>query len=249
LIVPLANLSISGGLQREIEGDRVIIVRDANGNVRFVNLDDIRREPQAQVVNITKSLHGTIPKDYSLEIAGNPFPPSDWKPPDKNFTEKCGVDLTDYFAKKLFLEMIMSFYFDERRRLFNENPSISQEDFSKKIEEFEKRTPILKNAKGVAGRVQEIEDKLREGGCNFHPDGTSVFTDYKWMRARAYLKAGRYGQANLSAEEYARIWNKDQALQTAWKKGAQIIEKSFNENMTTEEALRVAKGIIEKFWW
>jgi hypothetical protein len=209
--------------------------------------------PQARV-NIVKatdatSLQGEIPENFKIQIIGNPFHPKDWKPPDRDPKKNCGVDLAEYFTYLLLGSILARVYVAKVNPIVKQNPSITPEQFDSKIKELEKETPILRNAREIQKRLEENNNRLREGGCFFYPKGGSVFTDYKRMRERAQLRIGGYDNPNLSAEEYARIWNKDQAVHEAWARGSQTIENSFNEDMTTEEALRVAKEIIEKFWW
>lgn len=251
LIGALANFSISGGLQREIEGDRIITVRDANGNARFINVDEIKPQAQVNIAKVTdaKSLQGTFPKDFALEMGGNPFHPNDWKPPDKDPKKNCGVDLTVYFAYWLLSSTVSPLYRDEINALYKQNPSMTPEQFDKAMQEFEKRTPILRDIKKSEAEHNNAEKQLDKGGCNFHPEGGSVFMDFKLMRQRAWMKAGGYSNPNLSAEDYAQIWNKDPAAQSAHRKGVQTIDGMFNKDMTTEQAFQQAKNIIEKLWW
>jgi len=198
--------------------------------------------------NNTK-LKGLLPKEFQIKIAGNPFHPKDWKPPDKDFGKNCGVDLTTYFAWLLLKEETTFVYRDKMRTLCEENPLITQEQLNREIEEFKQRTPIFKDFEKLRARMEEDDNRLRKGECYFYPNGGSVFMDYKFMRQRACLKMGGYSNPDLSAEDYAKIWNEDSAIHEAWARGSQMIENSFNEDMTTEEAFKVARKLVENLWW
>lgn len=188
-----------------------------------------------------------MPKDFAITIQnGNPFPPKDWKSPEKDSIKNCGVDLTEYFAYQLLEEALALFSRDEIDSLQLQGKLKSSVQLT---EHMGQTLPIFKDYSKFETRGNQIDAQLREGNCYFYPDGGSVFADYKYMRDRANLRAGGYSKPNITAEEYAQIWNKNPAIQIAWSKGARILDGMFNKDMTTDEALQQAKDIVEKYWW
>lgn len=186
----------------------------------------------------SSSLEGP-PPPWTIEIPGNPFPPKGWRPPDKNYG---GQDLTHYFTL-LLLERVFSSIIDENRRRY---PQMSDAELAA----FLRETPtILKGAKQIVTEADQITESLNREGHYFYQGGGSVFGDYKLMRARAYLALGGYSNPDMTRETYANIWNKDQQVQEAWKKGVTAMRNMFYEGMTTEEAYNVAREIINRYWW
>lgn len=244
LPVAVAQASVSGLIQDEIQGPMAIPTKDG---MFFVNRSDLLNKGMAQKVRVTaasnpraSTLEGSLPTGWSLEIVGNPFPPEDWKPPDKNH---CGQDMTEYFAL-LLLQEISSGVIGNKISLAD---SLRMSDAQ--FDAFLAKTPLLKGYREIGKRSNAISQRLKDKKCYFYPEGGSPFMDYKLMRDRAGLRAGRYPNAYLTAQGYAKIWNKEQAVHLAWRKGVKAINNMFNENLTTEQAYQLARSIIEQYWW
>lgn len=233
----LVYASISGELQRSIEGEKIIYLLDENGKIKVIDLGQVEAEENVQIFEKTdeQTLAQARP-NFKIEILGNSFPPEDWKPPKK---DHCGFDMVDYFARLLLNQTQASILRDEIRGV------LTGAEFDKLMQEV----PILREAKEFTAEEDRISESLRQKNCYFYPQGGSVFSDYKLMRERAYLRAGGYSNPNLTYEEYARIINTDPAVQTAFRQGVNAIEGMFDKNMTTEVAFQLAKQIVSQFWW
>jgi hypothetical protein len=248
----LINALQNGTTADTIEGPMAI---PTNGQLRFVyRADLIKQAQQVQVIaskNDAISLQGAWPKDFAIGIGGNPFHPKDWKPPDKDPKKNCGIDLTDYFAYLLLSETVASIYVNNIKALNESGVIKTKEQYEKAVQEMEQKNPTLRKIREYEKKYDEVDKQLREGGCYFHTEGGSVFMDYKLMRHRAWMKIGGYKNPDLSAEEYAQIWNKDPLVQSAWRKGEQTLETMLRteKNITTDNLFNLAKRLIEMYWW
>lgn len=253
LIGALAYASISGALQREIEGPRLIRWLDVQGNMRTIDLDDPALARDSQKIQINQATSNTadnaLPK-FQVEIQGSGYiPPDGWKPPDKNH---CGEDMVDYFAR-LLVSSVNAMAFVEQLDI--KNPSTDPK-LRTAVYDRATKIPLLEKADENEQHIHEIDERLREKGCFFYSDGGSVFMDYKLMRERAQLKLGNYSKPDIRKSEYEQIWNKDESIHQSYRRGVTVLDGKFkgpdgkyNVNMTSDQALQIARQIIEQLWW
>jgi hypothetical protein len=95
--------------------------------------------------------------------------------------------------------------------------------------------PIAQGIDALTQEQAEISERLKKSGQYFHlPDG-SVFMDYKIMRGEAYRKMGR--EIEKEDPEEASV------------AGYNILKKKFNSDMSTDDALKLARSIIAGWDW
>jgi len=252
LIGALANASISGALQREIEGPRMIRWVDEQGDVKLINLDDPRIESNARTIQISQSKSNAadkvVPK-FQIEISGSSYiPPNDWKPPSKNH---CGEDLVELFARLYFSSISAEVFVESLNPSASRDPKAYDKAYNDAL-----KSPILQKTDENERRINEIDENLRKKGCYFYPEGGSVFMDYKLMRERAFLKVGKYSKPDIRRDEFEQIWKNDASMHQAYRKGVNEIDAGFkgpdgkfNKNMSADQALQLARQLIEKLWW
>lgn len=95
--------------------------------------------------------------------------------------------------------------------------------------------PIARGMDTLTEEQKAMSERLKQSGQYFHqPDG-SVFMDYKIMRGEAYRKIGREkGQGDPEEASVA---------------GYQALKEQFNQDMSTEDALQLARSIIAGWDW
>lgn len=249
LIGALANLSINGGLQREIEGSRIISIVDSQGKVRFIDLDNPQIAQNSRTVAIQAKAQSADAAKPTIRMwidNASYSMPDGWKPPEKRH---CDEDLEEYYARLLLDTTLAMVFVNDLNQL--QKTMLYDQAF-----EQAQKSPILKKVAENNVEADKIDKRLREKGCFFYPEGGSVFMDFKLMRERAYLRAGGYSNWDIRRPEFEKIFKIDQSLQDAYKKGMDVLKAPFNDasgvvnrSLTTEQALNIARQIIKQWWW
>jgi len=95
--------------------------------------------------------------------------------------------------------------------------------------------PIAQGIDALLAEQNAVTERLKQSGAYFYePDG-SVFMDYKIMRGEAYRKIGK--EMGEDDPEEASVL------------GHQALREQFNSDMSTEEALQLARSIIANWNW
>lgn len=95
--------------------------------------------------------------------------------------------------------------------------------------------PIAQGMDALSSEEKQACERLKQRGQYFYqPDG-SIFMDYKIMRGEAYRKIGQ------------TMGEKDP--EKASVLGHQVISEQFRPEMSTEEAIQLARNIIANWDW
>lgn len=95
--------------------------------------------------------------------------------------------------------------------------------------------PIGTGIDQIEAEQKAVTSRLKDRNLYFHkPDG-SIFMDYKIMRGEAYRKIGR--GMGIEDPEQASV------------AGYHAVKEQFRPEMSTDEAMQIARGIIESWDW
>jgi len=95
--------------------------------------------------------------------------------------------------------------------------------------------PIAKGINKLTQKNEDIEKRLKKSNLYFYEPNGSVFMDYKIMRNEAYEKIGK--EMGEKDPEKASIL------------GYNELKKQFNLNMSTDDALQLARNIVANWDW
>jgi len=95
--------------------------------------------------------------------------------------------------------------------------------------------PIAAEMDNLTKLLQSVEERLKQTGQYFYQPEGSIFMDYKILRGEAYKKIGN--DIGIDDPKQANIV------------GYQALREQFSQDMTTDEALELAKNIVAQWDW
>lgn len=95
--------------------------------------------------------------------------------------------------------------------------------------------PIVEEVDVIIDKQKEITHRMKERNTYFYKSDGSIFMDYKIMRGEAFLKIGE--EMGITDQEEASI------------AGYNFLRDRFNQDMSTYEALLLARSIVANWDW